>query len=1099
MLEPVDFQQLLSTINLTTGNDFVVLDPNVNETLTVPSGSSGIDFVSNFRQFDKIDITAYPSLTAEMVLSTGQELGGGIRLIGPFGQLTLQGISQSQLSADNFITSETLLPPEITASLVNDTGISNGDRITSDPTIAGTITNVDNIVSFRANLGGDFVDVSAELQPDGTFEFSSTRLASINNRRLSDDDYTLEIVAEDLRGTVSNVLRLPFTLDTAEPELAISSPAPQAQIRPGDRLTGTVNEDLVELGYRFNSASEVLLNADSGAFDAELDLSEIAIGPQTLRVTATDIAGNIATTNLGVEVRGEDETPPLIIVSLANDTGTSNADGITSDPTITGRVTDVSEITAFRARFNGNFVDISDRVQADGRFELNRPQLAAINGGVLNDGIYRLQLVAEDLRGNVSSVFQGPFTLDTTAPTLALTSPTENSRVLPGEELTGTVADANFDQLSYRFGSASEVPVTVSQGRFNAQLDVSNVETGVQTLRVTAGDLAGNISTTDVTVDVREPDNVPPLITASLAEDTGVSDADGITTNPTIRGTVSDGNEITALQASLGGNVVDVAVELEADGSFELNRELLAAINGSPLIDGNYTLQLSARDDFDNVSNSFEVSFTLDTAEPELAIASPTPNDEVQLGSRLVGTANETLSKLSYRFNNNDNVSVTVFEGAFNTELDVSELALGTQTLNVTATDLAGNVATTNLEVELREADRRPPLINATLANDTGTSSTDTITSDPTIVGTVTDASDIIAFRASLGGDFIDISVQRQVDGSFELDLDELQAINRAPLADGTYTLQLEAEDSDGNLSNLFDVSFILDTTGPMLALSEPVVNDTVTPGDRLAGTVNESLAGLSYRFTNANEVPVTVNSGAFDTELKVNESVFGEQTLSVTATDLAGNVATTSLAVTVREDDSRPPLINAGLANDTGTSNNDGITSDPTIVGTINDSSTITSFRASLGGNFLDISSQRQVDGSFELELDELQAINGGPLNDGSYTLQLEAEDEFDNLSNIFEVSFVLDRADPVLAIASPTPNAMLMAGDRLSGTVNESLAGLSYRFNNSTEVAVSVEAGEFDEELDLNGLDTGSQTLNVTATDLAGNVAISSLTVTG
>ena len=1097
MLEPVDFQQLLSTINLTTGNDFVVLDPNVNETLTVPSGSSGIDFVSNFRQFDKIDITAYPSLTAEMVLSTGQELGGGVRLIGPFGQLTLQGISQSQLNADNFITTENLLPPEITASLVNDTGISNGDRITSDPTIAGTITNVDNIVSFRASLGGDFVDVSAELQPDGTFEFSQTRLASINNRRLRDDDYTLEIVAEDLRGNVSNVLQLPFTLDTTEPELAVSFPTPQAQIRPGDRLTGTVDEDLTELTYRFDSASEVPLNADSGAFDAELDLSEIAIGPQTLRVTATDIAGNIATTNLGVEVRGEDETPPLIIVSLANDTGTSNADGITSDPTITGRVTDVSEITAFRARFNGNFVDISDRVQADGRFELNRPLLTAINGGSLNDGIYRLQLVAEDLRGNVSNVFQGPFTLDTAAPTLALTSPTENSRVLPGEELTGTVADANFDQLSYRFGSASEVPVTVSPGQFNARLDVSNVETGVQTLRVTAGDLAGNLSTTDVTVDVREPDNVPPLITASLAEDTGVSDADGITTNPTIRGTVSDGNEITALQASLGGNVVDVAVELEADGSFELNRELLAAINGSPLIDGNYTLQLSARDDFDNVSNSFEVSFTLDTAEPDLVIASPTPNDEVQLGSRLVGTANETLSELSYRFNNNNSVPVTVFEGAFNTELDVGELTLGTQTLSVTATDLAGNVATTDLEVELREADRRPPLINATLANDTGTSSTDRITSDPTIVGTVTDASDISAFRASLGGDFIDISVQRQVDGSFELDLDELQAINRAPLADGTYTLQLEAEDSDGNLSNLFDVSFILDTTEPMLAISEPVVNDVVTPGDRLAGTVNESLAGLSYRFTNANEVPVTVNSGAFDTELNVNESVFGEQTLSVTATDLAGNVATTSLAVNVREDDSRPPLINAGLANDTGTSNNDGITSDPMIVGTVDDASTITSFRASLGGNFLDISSQRQADGSFELELDELQAINGGALSDGSYTLQLEAEDEFDNLSNIFEVSFVLDRADPVLAIASPTQNAMLMAGDRLSGTVNESLAGLSYRFNNSTEVAVSVEAGEFDEQLDLEGLDMGSQTLNVTATDLAGNVAISSLTV--
>ena len=1097
-MEPVDIQQLLTTINLTTGNDFVVLDPNVSETLAVPIGSSGIDFVSNFTQFDQIDITAYPSLTAETVLSRARGVGGGVRVIGPFGQLTLQGISLNQLSAENFITTEDLRPPEITAALVNDTGISNSDRITFDPTIAGTITNVDNIISFRASLEGDFVDVSAELQPDGTFEFSPTRLASINNRRLRDGEYTLEIVAEDLRGNVSNLLQLPFTLDTTEPQLAVSSPAPEAQIRPGDRLTGTVERNLSELSYRFDSASEVPLNAESGTFDAQLDLSELDLGPQILRVTGTDIAGNTATTSLGVNLLPEDQTPPLIIVSLANDTGTSNTDGITSDPTITGRLSDLSQIAEFQARFNGNFVDISDRLQADGRFELDRALLTAINGGSLNDGIYRLQLVAEDLRGNVSSIFQGPFTLDTTPPTLALTSPTQSDRLVPGEELAGTVADANFDELRYQFDSASEVFVTASPGAFSTALEVSNVEIGVQTLRITAGDLAGNLSTTDVTVEVREADNTPPLITASLVEDTGASDADGITTNPTIRGSVSDTNEITALEASLGGNVVDIAAELEVDGSFELNRELLAAINGSSLVDGNYTLQLLARDDFDNLSNSFEVSFTLDTAEPELAIASPTPNDEIQLGSRLVGTANETLDELSYRFNDSDRVSVTVFEGAFNAELEVSELSLGSQTLNITATDLAGNVATTNLEVEFREVDRRPPLINATLGNDTGTSSSDNITSDPTIVGTITDASEISAFRASLGGDFIDISVQRQADGSFELDLDELRAINRAPLADGSYRLQLEAEDSQGNLSNLFEVSFLLDTTEPILALAEPVVNDLVSPGDRLVGTVNESLAGLNYQLANGNEVPVIVTSGFFDTELNVSESLFGQQTLIVTGTDLAGNVATTSLAVTVGEEDLRSPLINAGLANDTGTSNNDGITSDPRIVGTLTDASTIGALRASLGEEFLDITSQLQADGSFELDADELQVINRRTLGDGSYTLQLEAEDEFDNLSNIFEVSFVLDRLDPVLAIASPTENQELEAGDRLSGTVNESLAGLSYRFKDSTEIAVRVVGGQFNEQLALDGLDTGTQTLNVTATDLAGNVAISSLNVT-
>ena len=42
------------------------------------------------------------------------------------------------------------------------------------------------------------------------------------------------------------------------------------------------------------------------------------------------------------------------------------------------------------------------------------------------------------------------------------------------------------------------------------------------------------------------------------------------------------------------------------------------------------------------------------------------------------------------------------------------------------------------------EEDTQPPIINANLANDTGASSSDGITSDPTISGTVTDDSQII-------------------------------------------------------------------------------------------------------------------------------------------------------------------------------------------------------------------------------------------------------------------------------------------------------------------------------------------------------------------
>jgi hypothetical protein len=119
---------------------------------------------------------------------------------------------------------------------------------------------------------------------------------------------------------------------------------------------------------------------------------------------------------------GTDTDAPVIAGELVNDTGIGgiNSDGITSDPAITGTVTDVSNVTGFVAGLNdtpvANYVDILAELQADDSFTLSQTVLEQINGGALADGVYVLHLQAADEFGNVSDAFDINFTLDTTVP-----------------------------------------------------------------------------------------------------------------------------------------------------------------------------------------------------------------------------------------------------------------------------------------------------------------------------------------------------------------------------------------------------------------------------------------------------------------------------------------------------------------------------------------------------------------------------------------------------------------------------------------------------------------------------------------------------------
>jgi hypothetical protein len=173
---------------------------------------------------------------------------------------------------------------------------------------------------------------------------------------------------------------------------------------------------------------------------------------------------------------------------------------------------------------------------------------------------------------------------------------------------------------------------------------------------------------------------------------------------------------------TVAGRVIDYlsgvqSLEYRVDGgplvpvSFTAQGNFVLPLTGLP--DGHHTLHLHAIDEAGNATNPVAFAFRLDSASPVIQVTSPLGGQALEVGDRLVGTANPTgslLVSLTYEFEDGNPATdeggpLPIFfdavSGAFNEPLDFSALLLGDYSLVVTATDSAGNVATEIVQVSL--------------------------------------------------------------------------------------------------------------------------------------------------------------------------------------------------------------------------------------------------------------------------------------------------------------------------------------------------------------------------------------------------------------
>ncbi len=341
-----------------------------------------------------------------------------------------------------------------------------------------------------------------------------------------------------------------------------------------------------------------------------------------------------------------DTTVPVLTVSTLSDGSWTNNDILN----VAGEVTDNTGVQ--QLTINGEVATVN----SDGSFSYPVKLL---------DGANTISVIAIDLAGNQSTDTR-TINLDQDAPIITITSPADNMATKQTPiDVTGTVDDQSTVTVSVN----GATPVAAVMNGTDFSLSVALVY-GINTIEVTATDLAGNTSTAKRTVTF--DDRNPSLSVTEPAQDIKTNQS-----NVIIKGEVADLTVVTAT-VTMDGNIYTPAI---ADGKFQQ----ALAFN----IEKTYQIYVTAVDEAGN-ETTVQRNIVYDITQPAVTIdpvTSPTNlNSQVLTGTMEAGATVSVACTTS-------TVGAVTYPTATTWTVSLSNMKEGGNAITVTATDDAGNVS----------------------------------------------------------------------------------------------------------------------------------------------------------------------------------------------------------------------------------------------------------------------------------------------------------------------------------------------------------------------------------------------------------------------
>jgi len=366
---------------------------------------------------------------------------------------------------------------------------------------------------------------------------------------------------------------------------------------------------------------------------------------KTVYVWYQDSFGNADTEPYSASIT-LDTTAPVLTVSTLSDSSWTNNELLN----VAGEVTDDTGIQQLTV--NGAVVTVN----SDGSFSYPIQLL---------DGPNTISVVATDLAGNQVSDAR-TINLDQDAPVITITAPADNIKTKQSTiDVTGTVDDQST--VTVKVNDADQVPALMNGNDFSLEIPLLY---GMNTIEVTATDLAGNTSAAKRTVTF--DDRNPSLSVTDPPQDVKTNQA-----NMTIKGEVSDLTAVT-VTLTMDETTYEPAI---TDGKFQL------AVTFTT--EKTYQIYVTAVDEAGN-ETTVQRNIVYDITAPAVTIdpvTSPTNlNSQVLTGTMEAGaTVSVTCPTAT--------VGEVTYPTATTWTVSLSNMQEGSNAITVTAPDDAGNVS----------------------------------------------------------------------------------------------------------------------------------------------------------------------------------------------------------------------------------------------------------------------------------------------------------------------------------------------------------------------------------------------------------------------
>ncbi|EAZ2723018.1 Ig-like domain repeat protein [Salmonella enterica] len=1000
----------------------------------------------------------------------------------------------------NFIIDTTLSTPTITLDSADDSGTANDNK-----------TNVKTPGFIIGGIDSDVTQVVVQVMRDGHSE--EVELTQTNGQwrfvpgsAWTDGDYTLTVTVKDEAGNIRHSAPLTVTIDTQitidHIELVNDSGIPDDNltnnVRPHFQVTVPTDVNVVRLSI---DGGKTWFNATQSATPGVWDytwLADVGEGKHTLTVEATDKAGNKTTQQLDFIIDTL-LSEPTIVLDSTDDSGTKgdNLTNVNKPTFLLGNIDADARYVTVEVQHGGTKEVLTATKDATGNWSVTPT-------GTWADGDYTLTVRVEDEAGNEKHSASLTVTVDTqiTIDVIELV----NDNGIPGDNMTN---DAHPQFRVTVPGDVNEVSLSIDGGvtwvkaTQSATPGVWNytwpgtVPDGDYTLNVKATDNAGNTVTETLHFTIDTTLSVPVIVLNS-ADDTGVQ-GDNMTnsTQPTF-----------ALQ-HIDDDAVRVTVSVE-HGGVTTTFDATKGVGGwsftptGAWADGDYTLSVSVEDKAGNTSHSASLTVTVDTQiainNIELVNDSGIPDDNLTNNVRphfqvkVPTDVNEVRLSIDGGktwFNATQSATPGVWDYTW-----LADVGEGKHTLTVEATDKAGNKTTQQLDFIIDTLLSEPTIVLDS-TDDSGTKGDNlTNANKPTfILGNIDADARYVTVEVQYGGTKEVLTATKGATGIWSV-------TPTGTWADGDYTLTVRVEDDAGNVKYSAPLTVTVDTQITIDVIE--LVNDNGIPGDNLTNDVRPH-----FRVTvpgDVNEVRLSIDGG--NTWVRATQGTAGIwdytwpkdvtdglHTLTVEATDKAGNKTTQTLDFTI---DTRlsTPTITMDSRDDTGAIG-DHITSVKRpgfTIGNIDSDAQSVILRITQGGNSQEVT-LTQVGGQWRFTPDADWA-------DGSYTLTVEVTD---NAGNVRQSTPLIVTVDTQTSITDITlVNDHGVPDDNLTNSTRPQFEITVPADVNSVQLSIDGGANWVSAAQGIEGvwgytwptdMGDGKHTLTVMVTDRAGNTATQTL----